>query len=471
MMSRAWIIGVLLPCAVLCAPSSVRAQALEVAQAPSQGTQAPPEVVPAPSELAQALADVSSQCPPPRVQPSSNLLLRTLAVQYSLLSKDVCKLLHWSDQAANLENLVVHLFTGPGLHPTAGIIVPGSGAAGGAALNLEWNEKAPLYQRFTTNLEARGSENGFWAVGAKLQALLAGFLEESKSSQLTFTTKHFDLPRLPFYGLGNGSARASRALYGLTETEVSANLDAPLPLGFTLSGELDGLWFAPDPSTLFDTVYNETSAPGRHAQTTYIRPRLAAAWKYPRDETLYGFSTWASVAYAFYGALGGGAHSFGRLDTRWNVRVGLDREQLFGAVQFASRLVLSDPNAGNRVPFYLQPTLGGADIHDENLLRSYRNYRFRDSNLVAYEISYERKIVDPLGMRVFAELGKVGREPSDLGFERMKSSIGVSATFRLGGATVFEISFAWGGGEGVHVYATGNTNNIGSVSAGLRGVF
>jgi hypothetical protein len=72
---------------------------------------------------------------------------------------------------------------------------------------------------------------------------------------------------------------------------------------------------------------------------------------------------------------------------------------------------------------------------------------------------------------VFAEFGKVGREPHDLGFERMKSSVGVSATFRLGGQTVFEISFAWGGGEGVQVYATGNTNNIGGVTAGLRGVF
>ena len=448
---RGWrIIGVLLPWAVLCAPSSLRAQA--------------PEEAPAPSS-------VSSPCPPPSVEPSSNLLVRTLAVQYSLLSKDVCKVVNWSDHVANFEYLLVHLFTGPGLHPTGGIIVPGSGAAGGAALNLEWNEKAPPYERFTTNLEARGSEHGFWAVGAKLQALLSGFLEEGKSSRFTFSTKHFDLPRLPFYGLGNGSSRASRAFYGLTETEVSANLDVPVPFGFTLRGELDGLWFAPDPSTLFDTVYNETSAPGLHAQTTYIRPRLAVAWKYPRDETLYGFSTAATVAYEFYETLGGGAFSFGRLDTRWNVSVGLDRDQRFGAVHFASRLVLSDPHAGNRVPFYLQPTLGGADIHDENLLRSYRNYRFRERNLVAYEISYERKIVDPLGIRVFAQLGKVGREPSDLSFERLKSSVGVSATFRLGGQTVFEISFAWGGGEGVQTYATGNTNNIGGVTAGLRGVF
>jgi len=47
----------------------------------------------------------------------------------------------------------------------------------------------------------------------------------------------------------------------------------------------------------------------------------------------------------------------------------------------------------------------------------------------------------------------------------------VGATFRLGGQSVFEISFAWGGGEGMPTYATGNTNNVGGVTAGLRGVF
>jgi hypothetical protein len=444
------IIGALLACALLCAPASVRAQALEAA----------PES-----------ASVSSPCPPPRVPPSSNLLLRTLLVEYSLLSKDVCKVLHWSNQLANFENLLVHLFTGPGLHPTAGIVVPESGAAAGLALNLEWNEKTPLYERFTANVEGRASEEGFWAVGTKLQALLPSFLDEGRSPRFTFSAKHFDLPRLPYYGLGSGSSLASRALYGLTETEVVTNLDVPLPLGFTVSGELDGLWFSPDASRLFDTQYNETSAPGFRAQPTYMRPRVSVAWKYPQDETLYGFSTSASVAYGFYGTLGGGAYSFGRLDTRWTVGVGLDREQRFGSVDFTARLVLSDALAENRVPFYLQPTLGGADIHDENMLRSYRNYRFREPNLVAYEISYERRILDPLGIRVFYQLGKVGREPDDLDFDRLKSSAGLSATFRLGGATVFEISFAWGGGEGMRTYATGNTNNIGGVTAGLRGVF
>jgi len=42
---------------------------------------------------------------------------------------------------------------------------------------------------------------------------------------------------------------------------------------------------------------------------------------------------------------------------------------------------------------------------------------------------------------------------------------------RLGGATVAEISLGWSAREGVHAYATGNTNNAGGVNVGLRGVF
>ena len=34
-----------------------------------------------------------------------------------------------------------------------------------------------------------------------------------------------------------------------------------------------------------------------------------------------------------------------------------------------------------------------------------------------------------------------------------------------------EISFGWSESEGLHVYGTGNSNNIGGVTARLRGVF
>jgi len=448
---RGWsIISLLLAWVVVWTPPSAHAQATE--------------------EL-PAISEASSQCPPPQVEPSPNLLVRTLAVEYSLLSKDLCKLVNWSDQITSLENLVVHLFTGPGLHPTAGIIVPDGGFAGGLALNLQWNDTAPLYERVTTSLEARYSVNGFWAAGAQLQALLSRFIEEGQSPLVTLSAKHFDLPSLPFYGLGNDSSLSSKVFYALTETEVSTNLDVPVAPGVTLSGDLHGLWFAPDPSASFDAAFNQTTAPGLHANTTYILPGLSATLEYPRDERLYGLYTSLRVGYGFYQTIDGGSYSFGRLDARWDTSLAVDPYHRFGTLHFVGRLVLSEPYGRNDVPFYLQPTLGGADIHDENLLRSYANYRFRDRNLVAYELSYERQILDPLGIKIFGELGKVGRHPGDLGFDGLKYSAGVGATFRLGGQTFFEISFAWGGGEGMQIYATGNTNNIGAVSAGLRGVF
>jgi hypothetical protein len=110
-------------------------------------------------------------------------------------------------------------------------------------------------------------------------------------------------------------------------------------------------------------------------------------------------------------------------------------------------------------------------------LSSYTNYRFRAPSTVAYGLSYERRLIDPLGISVFAQWGKVGLNIGDLDFDRLKRSIGTGLQLRLGGRAVAEFSFARGGGEGSQFYATGNTNNaigFGARAAGtvgLRGVF
>jgi hypothetical protein len=415
------------------------------------------------------LPDTSMPCPPQQVPASSDPLVRSLTIEWALLKQDWCKLMRWDDTWSRLQYLLVDLFTGPGLHPTAGIVVPDGGAAGGLALNVDWNTTTPIYQRFSTSVEGRATENGFWEVGARLQTLLAGYSERGKSPQVTLFASHLDLPRLPYYGLGNGSPEDGRKLYGLRDSAVAMSLDVPVPAGFALGGEIAGLWFAPEVSTSFGSVFNEETAPGLHTKTAYVRPRASVSWSYPDRGVLYGLSSSAVVSYGFYGAVAGGDFSFSRVEARWNVGLGLDPR--FGSFRFASRVIVNDPRSHNRVPFYLQPTIGGADINDENVLRGYHNYRFRDPNLVAYELNYERQIFDPLGIRLFGQYGKVGTHASDLGFGGLKSSVGASLTFRLGGAAVAELSFGWSHAEGVHVYATGNTNNLGGLTAGLRGVF
>jgi len=445
---RAWIGGGLVACAMVCLPQSGGAQ---------------------PLESALPLSDSSMACPPQNVAASLDPLVRSLITEWYRLKQDWCKVLRWDDTWPRVQDLLVDVLIGPGVHPTAGIVVPGGGVAGGLALNVDWNANVLADQRFVTSAEGRISQEGFWEVGAKLQTLFAGYSERGKSPQFTLVGKYLDLPHLPFYGLGNSTSRHGRTFYGLRDTAVAASVDVPVPFGVTLSGELAGLGFEPEVTTSFTGVNNESSAPGLHARTTYVRPRASATWTYPDRGVLYGLSSSAVVSYGFYETLTGGDFSFNRVEARWNVGFGL--EPRFGTFRFASRVVVSDTLAHNDVPFYLQPTLGGGDINDENALRGYSNYRFRAPNLVAYEISYERQIIDPLGIRIFGQLGRVGLKTSDLGFSGLKGSVGASITFRLGGAAVAEISFGWSESEGLHVYGTGNSNNVGGLTAGLRGVF
>ena len=384
-----------------------------------------------PPDDADTVPDASNPCPPRDAPPASNPLTRSLVNEWRLLTESWCRVVGWEQPWPTAQDFLVNVFTGPGVHPTAGLVVPGSGPAAGLALNIPWNTKGSPLGRYALNFEGRGSENGFWEVGGRLQVMFPGLTVGGTSPQFTLSARHWDLPSLPFYGLGNDTSEDAKVRFGLRQTAIVPGVDIPLPWGFTLSGELAAWWYAPEPSKTFESVFTPATAPGLHADTTYLRPRILATWRYPVSDVLYGLSTAVAVGYELDEALSGGSYSFDRFDARWNVALGLG--PTYGTFRLSSQLTLTAPRSGHRVPFYLQPTLGGADINDQNLLRGYSQYRFRDRDLVAYEISYERKIVDPLGFRVFAEIGKVGGQPGDLGFNGMKSSVGVSATFRLGG--------------------------------------
>ena len=109
------------------------------------------------------------------------------------------------------------------------------------------------------------------------------------------------------------------------------------------------------------------------------------------------------------------------------------------------------------MPFYLMPTLGGADISGDSSLRSFHDYRFRAPHTFAAQIEYAHTIYDPIGAFGFFDAGTVGNRFSDLG-GTVKHSAGVGLTFRIGGLVFAELYYAFGGGEGTRFSFTGNTN-------------
>jgi hypothetical protein len=441
-------------------------------------------------------------CSKPPVEQSSNAVTRDLRTEYRDRVFDLCRVREdYRDgglrgmlqrQFGTVQDLIVDALTGPGLHPTLGVIVPESGVAVGVALNDEWHITEKPHTRFTTSVEGRVSENGFWAVGGVSHMQFDWYRAHDVGSfrmpQITLAVKHFDLPNMPFYGLGNETSRSDRKLFALTETVAPILVDFPVAYGLTLSAQFTALHAASDPSRGFVSRFSDSSVPGISASTTYVVPGVIATYRSP--EVLYGVSGEARVGYEAYEALAGGPFSFDRLEAWTAVHYGIEDQpfaqgtfpylrSLLGSSRFTAEanLVISDPRTNSSVPFYLQPTLGGGDIHNEYWLSSYMNYRFRAPSTVAYGLIYERRLIDPVGISVFSQWGKVGLNVGDLDFDNLKHSIGFGITLRLGGRSVAEFSFAWGGGEGTRFHATGNTNNaigfgaraVGTV--GLRGVF
>jgi hypothetical protein len=453
------------------------------------------------SESPPGPLDVGTICAKPSVPRTINPV-RDILTEYRDLTYDFCRVNEdfkeggfggmWERQLGTLQDVFVDIFTGPGLHPTVGTIVPESGVSFGLALNNEWHITERPHIRFTTSVEARGTTEGFWAAGAVSHMQFDWYRVQDTGSfripQATVAVRHFELPEMPFFGLGNDSSRHDRSLFELTETEVPILVDFPVGYGVTFSLQANALFASSDPSSDFTNRFSQATAPGIRASTLHMVPGFAVTYRSP--DVLYGLYGEGRASYEAYQTLDGGSFTFDRVQTRVALNYGIedlpfaqDRFPYFRALLGSSRftieanLVISEPRSGNAVPYYLQPTLGGGDINNENWLRSYTNYRFRAPNTVAYGASYERRLIDPFGFSVFGQWGKVGQDVGDLDFDNMKYSVGVGLTVRLGGKTVVEFSFAWGGNEGSQAYATGNTNNaigFGTRAAGtvgLRGVF
>ena len=98
--------------------------------------------------------------------------------------------------------------------------------------------------------------------------------------------------------------------------------------------------------------------------------------------------------------LDGSGQSFRRVDADATQYVPLFHRNWIVAVR--GRVALSQTGAGNEMPFYLMPTLGGG-----NTLRGYNDYRFRDRNAALVSAEYRWPVFRMMDAALFADAGSV----------------------------------------------------------------
>ena len=401
------------------------------------------------------------------------------------------------------------LFTDHPLHIAAGSIAPQNGFGAGLAFvahhtpNERW--------RLTWNADAIGSMNGSWRAGAYMKAI---YIPRENIDVIT-TTPGQPLPKsnlavreypvlniyaqgislntVDYYGIGNSTSRAGETVFGMRETIAGANAIVPLvpKLKLSLFGELNGRFVNIRPefgesTPSIDTLYSPVTAPGLDTQPGFLQlgegVRIRPSFASDHVQLNYQITFQEFIApgshFSFNRFTADMSHDFPIYGNflRFQPKqfngpdecaaspgsrcpaVTRDRSGSFGVRFLYSESFVS---AGNVVPFYFQPTLGGSDIDGTQLLPSYHDYRFRAPNILLLRGTFEHSVWGPLGFIFMADTGKVAATHSEIDFTHLKHSFGTGLTLRAGGFPLVSLLFAWGGREGTHNILYMNSSLLG----------
>ncbi len=246
-----------------------------------------------------------------------------------------------------------------------------------------------------------------------------------------------DAPELPVYALGPDSSEA-RTNYGEQKTELSA--EAWLrPVRFLRFGAGTGL-------ERFDTSFPThatgpeesrlpSGLPGTAADPDYLHSFASAAIDSRAGQGYSRSGTRLEGTLHDYRQSNDGPYSFRRVDGTVQQLIPV----LHGnwVIDLAVRASTTTTSAGETVPFFLLPDLGGA-----NMLRGFGNYRFRDRHSILFTGEYRWYAQEFLDVALFYDAGKVVPLRGDLDFDHLEKGYGIGLRFHTPRATVLRMELA-----------------------------
>jgi hypothetical protein len=236
-----------------------------------------------------------------------------------------------------------------------------------------------------------------------------------------------NLTQVTYFGAGADSAAVNRSEYRLKSANVVGYATYRPARPVAVTGRIG--WLAapgvggptgtfrrghPDTRLVFpdDPVYQRVEQP----DFLYGEASIAADTRdhrgYPSRGGLY------RAAWARYSDRDAGGFSFQQYDAEAAHFVPLARRRVVIALH--GWLISSDVAAGSEIPFYLQPSLGGAST-----LRSYSNYRFHDRHLALVNVESRIAIFTHLDGALFVDAGNVAHRVEDLDLKKTSYGLGV----------------------------------------------
>jgi hypothetical protein len=310
-----------------------------------------------------------------------------------------------------------------------GTIVPGSGFA----IGPRYRRSGLLGGKLTLTVETRAAVNESYLgrLDLSFHDLLGG------RAFVDFSTVHRNISEMPYYGSGPDSRKTGRSDYRLEDTNVELRPGVRLYKG--LRGGLIGSYLAVNVgqghSTRYisaERQYSPDVAPGIDRQTAFWRGGgfVEYDWRDRASNPTSGGKY--SAQYVRYLDRNLRGYSFLRLDLDAVQYIPLLNRTRVIALHGSSSLTTTGDT--QRVPFYLQPALGGPDT-----LRGYRVNRFYGANSTMVNAEYRWEVAPILDMIAFADGGKVFNRWEQWNLHNLQSDVGFGLRLKGRSRAIFSL--------------------------------
>ncbi len=240
-------------------------------------------------------------------------------------------------------------------------------------------------------------------------------------------TTHRNYPGINYYGPGADSEKTGRANYRLEDTAIDSAFGISPARFIKVGGAVGFLAVNIGPGTdkrfaSAETIYSPAQAAGIDRQTNFLRYGAFAQFDWRNDA--FGPKGGGNyvVQYTRFEDQDLGSHDFNLLDVDLQHYIGLFNRTRVIALRAHTRL--TDSRADQRVPFYLQPVIGGSDD-----LRGFRPFRFSGNNSLLLSAEYRWEIFAGCDGALFMDAGKVFTRRGELNFRNLESSAGFGLRF------------------------------------------
>jgi outer membrane protein assembly factor BamA len=248
---------------------------------------------------------------------------------------------------------------------------------------------------------------------------------------------HRDISEMPYYGAGPDSEKSGRSDYRLEDTNLELRPSVGVYKGLRtgLVGSYLAVNVGQGHSSRYistDQQFGAATTPGIDRQTNFLRGGgfVEYDWRDRASSPTRGGKY--SAQYVRYLDRDAGAYSFLRLDLDATQYIPFFNRTRVIAVHGASSFTTT--NDTQRVPFYVQPTLGGPDT-----LRGYRINRFYGDNSVMVNAEYRWELSPVLDMAAFVDAGKVFDRWEQWNLHQLESDVGFGLRVKGRSRTAFSI--------------------------------